>query len=738
MSGLDEFKATFFQECTELLENMEHGLMAIDEGGEAKEHIDSIFRAVHSVKGGAGAFNFTQLVSFAHVFETVLDHTRQGKLEATESIMATLLRAGDILTDLVTMAQDDTEVPDGYGADVLEELNAIAHRDEDEGGDTDAEAAPEDFDDIEFTPMTTDDLEKAFEDRPRTIEIRFRPYPDLYRGANDPQILFRELRKMGTLSVTADIDFPEIAEMEALGGYLGWTLSLETTRSTAEVHELFEFVDGDCELNVKEIAADEAPSPAAFEEADGNVSAATMPTPEAGPTAPKDLNAATDDKPSAAALAKSSDVPVPVSIPVKGQQKMADDTDKGDRAAGKESSTPAPTIRVDLDRVDRVVDSVGELVITQAMLVQTVHELPPEGNYTTLWRTLEEMAHVTRELQECVMAMRAQPVNSVFQRMPRLVREVAGRTGKKVRLVVTGETTEVDKTVTERLADPLTHMIRNAIDHGLESPEERAAANKPAEGTVRLSAEHRGGRIIIELSDDGRGINRKRVREKAIENKLIDADAELSEEEIDNLIFLPGFSTASQVSELSGRGVGMDVVRRNVEAIGGRVAIRSAEGKGSTFRMTLPLTLAVMEGMVFSVATETYIMPLANIVECLRLTPQVVQTAAMGGHFLVIRGEVIPLIYLWQYFNINNAKSVKLEGVVVVIEVEGGTKAGVVVDEIRGQQQVVVKSIESNYGKIDGAAAATVLGDGQVALILDADAFARMVSARAGSQRSVH
>ena len=724
MSGLDEFKATFFQECAELLENMEHGLMAIEEGGAAKDHIDSIFRAVHSVKGGAGAFNFTQLVSFAHVFETVLDHTRQGKLEATASIMATLLRAGDILTDLVTMAQDDADVPDGYGAEVLEELNAIAHRDEDDEAGEDT--APEEFDDIEFTPMTADDLEKAFEDRTRTIEILFRPYPDLYRGANDPQILFRELRKLGKLTVTAEIDFPNIGEIEVFGGYIGWTLSLETTRSTADVHELFEFVDGDCELKVKEIATDNGVSSTPFGDVD-TPRAAVASAPPAGASADADV------KPSAVATDGSSKATSPAPAPSTGQQKVAEETDKG---GAKESATPAPTIRVDLDRVDRVVDSVGELVITQAMLVQTVHELPPEGNYTTLWRTLEEMAHVTRELQECVMAMRAQPVNSVFQRMPRLVREVAGRTGKKVRLVVTGETTEVDKTVTERLADPLTHMIRNAVDHGLESPEERAAANKPAEGTVRLSAEHRGGRIIIELSDDGRGINRKRVLEKAIEKNLIDANAELSDEEIDNLIFLPGFSTASQVSELSGRGVGMDVVRRNVEAIGGRVAIRSAEGKGSTFRMTLPLTLAVMEGMVFSVATETYIMPLANIVECLRLTPQVVQTAAMGGHFLVIRGEVIPLIYLWQFFNIKNAKSVKLEGVVVVIEVEGGTKAGVVVDEIRGQQQVVVKSIESNYGKIDGAAAATVLGEGQVALILDADAFGRMVSARAGSQRS--
>jgi len=730
MSGLDEFKATFFQECGDLLENMERGLMAIDSGESPSDHIDSIFRAVHSVKGGAGAFDFSRLVSFAHVFETVLDHIRHGKLEPTEDINGTLLRAGDILTDLVAMARDDTAVPDDFGAEVLDDLNVIANADEhgDEG-----DASPEEFDDIDFTPVTADELDRAFDERQRRIHVRFRPYPNLYRSANDPQILLRELNKLGSLQVAASVDqLPDLAHVDPTGAYIGWTMTLETTGTVSDVHEVFEFVEDDCELSVSEIVDDDENS------SNPVVRNVAMDT---GETTQEhgEIGQSNSEK-AAGPLETPVDAGSPsaaeAEVESKRQPKAQEEGNKGERTNAKESASPA-TIRVDLDRVDRVVDSVGELVITQAMLIQTVHELPPDGNYTVLWRTLEEMAHVTRELQECVMAMRAQPVNSVFQRMPRLVREVAGRTGKKVRLVVTGETTEVDKTVTERLADPLTHMIRNAIDHGLELPEERSAAAKPQEGTVRLSAEHRGGRIIIELSDDGRGINRKRVREKAIENNLIAPDAELSDEETDNLIFLPGFSTASQVSELSGRGVGMDVVRRNVEAIGGRVAIRSVEGQGSTFRMTLPLTLAVMEGMVFSVASETYIMPLANIVECLRLTPKDIQTAAMGGHFLVIRGEVIPLIYLWQYFSIDNAKSEKSEGVVVVIDVEGGTKAGVVVDEIRGQQQVVVKSIESNYGKIDGAAAATVLGNGQVALILDADAFGRMVSIR-GGQRAAH
>ena len=531
----------------------------------------------------------------------------------------------------------------------------------------------------------------------------------------------------------ASANLPALSQIDVGGAYFDWVLMLETTQAKADVEEIFEFVADDCELRIVEVGTDDDPSSGSdsptgerVDVADDNNAAVTAPQSKA-------------DQPTITPAEQTSSPVEPAINPSIRREKAADDATQGERRATSRETTASPTIRVDLDRVDRVVDTVGELVITQAMLTQTVHELPPEGNYTALWRNLEEISAVTRELQESVMAMRAQPVNSVFQRMPRLVREVSGKTGKKVRLVVTGEGTEVDKTVTERLSDPLTHMIRNAIDHGIETPEDRLASSKPAEGTIRLSAEHRSGRIIIELSDDGRGINRKKVREKAVASSLIAEDAELSDEEIDNLIFLPGFSTASEVSNISGRGVGMDVVRRNVEAIGGRVSIASAEGSGSTFRMTLPLTLAVMEGMVVAVAKETYILPLANIVECLRLMPKDVQAAAMGGQFLIIRGEVIPLIYLCQFFHLANAKSRKQEGVVVVIEVEGGTKAGLVVDEIRGQQQVVVKSIEANYGKIDGAAAATVLGNGQVALIVDADAFARLVSVgRTSGQRSVN
>ncbi len=380
------------------------------------------------------------------------------------------------------------------------------------------------------------------------------------------------------------------------------------------------------------------------------------------------------------------------------------------------------TIRVDLDRVDRLINAVGELVIQQAMLSQRVLEsgLARSSNVAL---GLEDLELLTREIQDSVMAIRAQPVKSVFQRMPRLAREVADMTGKRVKLVMEGEGTEVDKTVIERLADPITHMLRNAIDHGLEDPEGRAAAGKPAEGLVRLRALHRGGRIVIELQDDGRGINRPRVRGIAVDKGLITEDQVLSDEEIDNLIFLPGFSTAEVISDISGRGVGMDVVRRSIQGLGGRISISSEPGKGSKFTMSLPLTLAVLDGMVVTAAEQTLVAPLSAIVES--LTPRTEDVHYIGGKDAVIRIRdiFVPLIDVGVALGFRETAIDPATGVAVLVESEGGGKAALLVEAIQGQRQVVIKSLEANYQQIDGVAAATILGDGRVALILDVDAL---------------
>ncbi|MFT4251895.1 MAG: chemotaxis protein CheA, partial [Caulobacter sp.] len=393
-------------------------------------------------------------------------------------------------------------------------------------------------------------------------------------------------------------------------------------------------------------------------------------------------------------------------------------------AKSQQIDVPGPgqsVIRVDPERIDRLIDLVGELVINQAMLAQRVGEygIAPSSN---LAMGLDELEQLTREIQDSVMAIRAQPVKSVFQRMPRLVREVASMTGKQARLVMDGENTEVDKTVIERLSDPITHMLRNAIDHGLESPEERKAAGKNPEGVVRLAALHRSGRIVIEVSDDGKGINRERVHSIAIKKGLISPELQLTDEEIDNLIFLPGFSTADKISDVSGRGVGMDVVKRSVQALGGRISITSRPGHGSTFTLSLPLTLAVLDGMVVDVAGETLVVPLAAIVESLRPKPEEVRPLGPVGSVLAVRDSFVPLIDVGLTLGYREASPPPTEGVVLLVEGEDGSRAALVADAIHGQRQVVIKSLEQNYQQVDGVAAATILGDGRVALILDVDA----------------
>ncbi|MFT4158640.1 chemotaxis protein CheA, partial [Shinella sp.] len=379
------------------------------------------------------------------------------------------------------------------------------------------------------------------------------------------------------------------------------------------------------------------------------------------------------------------------------------------------------TIRVDLDRVDRLINLVGELVINQAMLSQSVVENDNNGT-SSINMGLEELQQLTREIQDSVMAIRAQPVKPVFQRMARTVREIADITGKSVRLITEGENTEVDKTVIDKLAEPLTHMIRNAVDHGLEMPEKREALGKNPEGTVRLTAKHRSGRIVIELADDGAGINREKVRQKAIDNDLIAADANLSDEEIDNLIFHAGFSTADKVSDLSGRGVGMDVVKRSIQALGGRISISSKPGQGSVFTMSLPLTLAVLDGMVVTVAGQTLVVPLTAIVETLQPEASAIHSFGASQRLISIRNSFCPLVDVGRILNFRNTQANPMDGVALLVESEGGGQRALMVDAIQGQRQVVIKSLEANYTHVPGIAAATILGDGRVALILDVDA----------------
>lgn len=730
MDAFEAIKATFFQECDELLADLEAKLMLLEQGQTDLETINAVFRAVHSVKGGAGAFGLEALVRFAHVFETLMDELRAGRKPCDAITIKTLLRASDVLADHIQAAQGlIPPVDEARSAALVAEMQVLTH-----GGEAPVEIE-EDEDDFGFTPMAFDmaldepaplPITDLGADAPSVgWRIVFKPMGRMYVNANETSLLLRELGRLGPVTVVVDdSETPTLDALSIEDGCLTWTVDLAAAVDEAAVREVFDFVESDCDLTITPLGAGAVTEIGAFDDEPAAVlpasddldiaallakasGAAAEPAAEVVPFAPLEpepapapIAAAPAVEPAAPAFAASvAATPAPASAPV----------------------APAPvTIRVDLDRVDRLINVVGELVIQQAMLSQRVLE-SGLARSSGIALGLEDLELLTREIQDSVMAIRAQPVKSVFQRMPRLVREVADMVSKQVRLVTAGEDTEVDKTVVERLAEPITHMLRNAIDHGLETPEERVAAGKPAEGTVRLAALHRSGRIVIEISDDGRGINRERVKKIAVDKGLIAADAPLTDEQIDNLIFAPGFSTAAVVSDISGRGVGMDVVKRSIQALGGRISISSVPGKGSTFTLSLPLTLAVLDGMVVAAAEQTLIAPLPAIVES--LTPQAVDLHFVGGVDPVIRfrDRFLPLIDVALIMGFSEQPMNPTEGVAVVVETEGGQQAALLFDAIQGQRQVVIKSLETNYQQVEGVAAATILGDGRVALILDVD-----------------
>jgi two-component system, chemotaxis family, sensor kinase CheA len=702
MASLDQLKLTFFDECSEALQQIEAGLTEMQDGTSTDDTINAIFRSVHSVKGGAGIFGFEDLVNFAHVFETVLDTMRNGKLAATHEIMDVLLQANDILSDLITMSRSGEAIPPNHGSEcraALEQLIGVKP-----AGDDDDSPAPADFEDLDFTPVRADEFDAPGSgDGKRTFGIVFRPRPEMLRKANEPLYILRELRKLGELDLVAETDaLPHLAEIEPDHPYIGWTGTIRTTSTRAQIEEVFEFVTGDCEIEIVE--ADPVPAFGAFAES----GAAAVP--------------AGGDIPAVAAPSfVDKNTPAPVHeerAPVPRPHIMTETPAGAARPpAAKATST---TTRIELERIDRVVNMVGELVIAQAMLGQIVQDLP-EGTSGRLTQILDEVIHHTRELKDSVMSMRAQPVGAVFQRMPRLVRELSTKTSKRVRLEMSGETTEVDRSIIERLGDPLTHIIRNAVDHGIESPAERLAAGKKEEGTIHLGAEHRGGRIIIEIRDDGAGINSERVLKKARERGLIGQDATLSEDEISNLIMAPGFSTAETISDISGRGVGMDVVRSNIQEIGGRISLKSERGRGMTILLALPLTLAVMEGMVIKVGQETYVMPLSTIVECLRPARSDINNLVGTRGMLQLRGDLLPIVHLGDLLDISSGGDDSEESVVIITDAGDGSRFGLVVDQLCGHQQVVIKSIEESYGAVPGIAAATILGNGRVAFILDVE-----------------
>lgn len=752
---MNEIREIFFQECEEQLAELETGLLALNDGDTDPETVNAVFRAVHSIKGGAGAFALDDLVAFAHVFETTLDKVRSGQLEPTHDVLKVMLKSADVLADLTNAARHGDQIDQDRSASLVADLEALARGEGVSSGEKLADAEPEfkpvpvmldepQGSDFAPVPFSFDDFADEDDDVAASgFVVTFRPRAELYGKGNDAYLLLRDVAKLGTAQIACDSsDLPDLDQMDPEGAYLAWTIEIAGLADEAPIQRVFEFAEWDCDLTIVPAGDAAAVQPTAEivlmapVETPAPVRVDSKPVVAANDgvmvPVPFDLSAfdnltvedtiAPQPAPMAAKPAATTPAAPVISI-AEAAAKRGADADAGDRRQGgdrRAAETVAPTIRVDLDRVDRLINLVGELVINQAMLAQSVNE--SASGTSAINMGLEELQQLTREIQDSVMAIRAQPVKPVFQRMSRIVREIADMTGKNVRLITEGENTEVDKTVIDKLAEPLTHMIRNAVDHGLETPEKRLAAGKPEEGTLRLAAKHRSGRIVIEIADDGAGINRERVRRKAIENGLISADANLTDEEIDNLIFHAGFSTADKISDISGRGVGMDVVKRSIQQLGGRISIVSKPGEGSVFTMSLPLTLAVLDGMVVSVANQTLVVPLTAIVETLQPEASKIHRFGAEQRLISIRDTFCPLVDVGRVLSFRSEQADPVHGVALLVETEGGGQRALMVDAIQGQRQVVIKSLEANYDHVPGIAAATILGDGRVALILDVDA----------------
>ncbi|SEM24988.1 two-component system, chemotaxis family, sensor kinase CheA [Bosea lupini] len=756
MDPLAELKQTFFQECEELLGALEQKLQALDEGSTDSEDVNAAFRAIHSIKGGAGAFGCTELVGFAHVFEAALDHLRSGRVALADAPFTLFLRCSDAVADLVAAARNDEVAP--VRPDLLAALeqvgqakaavpaapaappaapaapasdgppgiaalgNLLAMVDAKMGAPAAAApaAANDGWDDDE--PVAAAPVRRPGHD----VRIKITPEADLFRRVIEPRVAIGILPADEIVSVACDLSHvPPLETLDVTDCHMRFTVMMRTELSADEIVSKFDFTLANEEFEVEVLAEAEAgpelvaeAAPAASEVPQNVAADLSAILARLGPAA--DAAPQPDIQPAAA----------PAAAPVAAAPAIAT-APAAARAAARPVSNEAAarqrqavSVRVDLDRIDRLMNLVGEIVITQSMLVECVRSLP----YDVYAKTAEgilTLSRQTRELQDHVMAVRAQPVKAVFQRMPRLVRELAQTLGKEVKLVLEGENTEVDKTIIEELADPLTHMIRNSMDHGVETPEERIAAGKNPEGTIKLIAEHRAGRIVISVTDDGRGIGRDRLLAKAKSRGLVGADEKLAPEEIDQLIFAAGLSTADAVSDISGRGVGMDVVRRNVESLGGRISVDSEPGRGCKFTLALPLTLAVLEGMVIRCGDDRYVIPIASVIETQHLANTPIEHLTFGQEVLRWRGEITPLHRLGA---VMGSAGTRDENIIIIAETERGGNVGIAVDEIVGQQQVVVKSLESNYGTVNGASAATILGDGLVALILDVDSMLRLAA----------
>ncbi|MGD8569460.1 MAG: chemotaxis protein CheA [Gammaproteobacteria bacterium] len=678
-TDLKQFHNAFFEESFEALDDMESGLLNLDVDAVYGDVINTIFRAAHSIKGCSATFGFEEIASFVHVMETVLDEMRDQTLTPTQELVDLLLKALDVLRTMLSSTQAGVPVERDRVQQLTGELESYL-RDNRDSGNSDSSGKAT--------------LVNAGQQSSIGWEIYFRPGLHLLQTGNDPLRMFRILSDLGDLDTTAITD--EVPNFRVIDGedcYLAWRILLKGETTEAEIREVFEWVEDECELDIKPISME---------------------------------NLAVEDKTAQSGNAVHA-----------GTRAHNTADDNGSLNTGNSDSV---SIRVDIDKVDAIINMVGELVITQSMLDQLGYEFAEHTVDTAriqkLREGLSQLERNTRDLQESVMRIRMLPISYVFNRVPRIVHDLSKKLNKNVDIKMTGEGTELDKTVLEKIGDPLVHLIRNAIDHGIEQPDARRVAGKPSAGTIFLNAFHKGGSIIVEIRDDGAGLNKSKLRQTAIKRGLLGNEDMPDDQQLFDLIFNPGFSTADTISDVSGRGVGMDVVRRNMKALGGNIEVSSVEGEGSCFTIKLPLTLAILDGQLARVGNETYIIPLISIIESLQIKPDKLNRVAGKSEFYRLRDEYISILRMGELLGAHHHIQSLDDRLMIVVEGDG-KKVGLIVDDLLAQQQVVIKSLESNYRQVKGISGATILGDGTVALIADiADLIGLSSQPRSSSARS--
>ncbi len=687
----DELTQIFLDESEEEIRELETGLMKLEEQGEDADTINRVFRAAHTIKGSAGLIGFEKVSNFTHTIENILDRIRNNQLKVTKKLISHLLESVDVLKRMISASAEGEEIDSMAVEDITNRLKRFS------GLEAPAEAAPV-------------KEKKTLEPRVYSIFMGFRP--DLFLTGQDPLMLIRELSDIGELLEVRPYTktLPDFYTLIPTTCYISWDIRLKTNQPLSEIQNIFIFVTDENDIRIADIT----------DQYKGGVDMSLAEKPigeilvERGHVRDEDvLETLKEHKTTGEALVEKGKVPKAVIDKVVKEQSES-------RKAVKTS-----TIRVDTDKLDKLVNLVGEMVISVARLSQLASEVRDDKVSRTLQNANAALERISRDLQEQVMRVRMVPVEGTFNRFRRVVRDLAFEQGKKIDLKMSGTETELDKNVIEQIGDPLKHMIRNSIDHGIETPQERLASGKPEVGVIWLKAFQREGNIYIQISDDGRGINKDKLLNKAREKGLAAPDKNYTDEEIFQFMFAPGLSTADKVTELSGRGVGMDVVKRNIEGLRGTVDVRSELGKGSTFTVKLPLTLAIIDGMMVKVGSEVLTVPLSVIDKSVRPKPEEVKTVEGKGELIDIRGDYIPLVRLYELFEIPTEKLDPTQALVLIVQ-SSKSRYGILVDDVLGQTQAVIKSIDKNFRKIDGTSGATILGDGRVSLILDIYGIERM------------